>query len=133
MSFLEWKSEFSVGIQSMDDEHRQMIGLINSVYVELNGRADRDSIEQFLGELYNAIAGHFALEERFMRESGYAEYEAHKDDHENLLDQIRDMMDAFDDDSESGFALLEERLSDWFGRHFATFDARLHGKLHIPG
>ena len=129
MKFLEWKAEYSVGVQSMDDEHRQMIDLINSVYAELRDHRDPDSIERFLGDVYNAIAGHFALEERLMRESGFVEYEAHKDDHEDLLDQIRDMMDAVDDSSGPGLARLEANLSDWFGRHFATFDARLHGKL----
>jgi hypothetical protein len=24
---------------------------------------------------------------------------------------------------------LSEQLSDWFGGHFATFDARLHSKI----
>ena len=38
---------------------------------------------------------HFALEERIMRDSGYSEYEDHKDDHEELLDEIRDLMDGF--------------------------------------
>jgi hemerythrin len=129
MKFLEWRENFSVGVRSMDDEHRHMIDLINSVYAELRDHRDPDAIERFLGEVYNTIAGHFALEERLMRESGYVEYEAHKDDHEDLLDQIRDMMDAVDNSSEPGLALLEANLSDWFGRHFATFDARLHGKL----
>jgi hemerythrin len=129
MSFLEWKAEFSVGVPSIDDEHHHMIDLINAVYAELHDRHDADSIECFLGDVYNAIAGHFALEERLMRESGYVEYEAHKEDHEDLLDQIRDMMDTLGDDSNAGFAMLEECLSDWFGKHFSTFDARLHGKL----
>ena len=129
MSFLEWKAEFSVGVPSIDDEHRQMIELINAVYAELKDCDDPGSVEGFLGDVYNTIAGHFALEERIMRESAYFEYEAHKDDHEDLLDQIRDMMDAVSDDSKSGLAQLEGRLSSWFGNHFATFDARLHGKL----
>ena len=129
MSLLEWKAEYSVGIQSMDDEHRQMIGLINEVYAELGGRRDSDSIEQFLGEVHSAIASHFALEERIMRDSGYSEYLAHKDNHEDLLDQIGDMMDAFHEDAATGFVVLEERLSTWFGEHFKSFDARLHGRL----
>ena len=129
MSFLEWRTEFSVGVTSMDDEHRHMIEMINAVYEELRDHRDANSIEGFLGDVYNAVASHFALEERLMRDAAYPEYEAHKDDHENLLDQIRDMMDAVGDAPEKGLALLEERLSSWFGRHFATFDARLHGKL----
>jgi hemerythrin len=130
MNLLEWKAEYSVGIQSMDDEHREMIGLINKFYTELGGRRDPDAIEQFLGEIHSTIAGHFALEERIMRDSGYGEYLEHKDDHEELLDQIGDMMDAFYADAATGFVVLEERLSAWFGEHFNSFDARLHGKLN---
>jgi len=129
MSYLEWKAEYSVGINSMDAEHRDMIDLINTVYAELAGRRDADAIEGFLGEVHSTISGHFALEERIMREAGYEEYVAHKNDHECLLDQILDMMDASFEDPEKGLALLETNLSSWFGNHFSTFDARLHGKL----
>jgi len=55
MSYLEWKAEFSVGIDSMDVEHREMIELINTVYAELEGRRDADAIEAFLGEGHSAI------------------------------------------------------------------------------
>jgi hypothetical protein len=41
-------------------------------------------------------------------------------------------MDQFALDPDKGFDLLQEKLSDWFERHFATFDARLHGKLNVP-
>lgn len=129
MSLLEWKPEFSVGIASMDFEHQKMIRMINELYDELMRHKDADSIEQFLGDIHAAINAHFALEERMMREAGYAEYEAHKDDHEELLDQIRDMMDEFRADPENGFELLRENLADWFESHFASYDARLHGQL----
>jgi len=131
MSYLQWKAEYSVGIESMDVEHREMIELINRVYAELEGCRDANAIEDFLGEVHGAIASHFALEERIMRESGYEEYVAHKNDHEALLDQILNMMDASFEDAQTGFTLLEENLSSWFGNHFASFDARLHGKLHL--
>jgi len=64
-----------------------------------------------------------------MREASYAEYEDHKDDHEELLDQIHDLMDSFYADPSKGQALLKSKLSNWFGRHFSTFDARLHKQL----
>lgn len=129
MTLLEWKPEFSVGIASMDFEHRKMITMINEIYAEMSERCDPESIEQFLGDIHAAINAHFALEERLMRDAGYDEYEAHKEEHEELLDQIRDMMDEFHEDPEHGFRLLRERLADWFEKHFASFDARLHGML----
>jgi len=129
MSLLTWKPEYSVGIDSMDDEHREMIDMINGVYARIHDSSDTAEIEICLEEIFSTISAHFALEERIMRESAYEEFADHKEDHEDLLDEIRDLMDRFVADPASGTKVLEERLSDWFGRHFATFDARLHGKL----
>jgi len=110
-----------------------MIAMINEAHEGLEGRIDPASIEAMLGEIHAGIAAHFALEERLMRAAGYAEYGAHKDDHEKLLDQILDLMDVYAVDPENGREALQKGLSDWFGSHFATFDARLHGELvHRP-
>ena len=129
MSLLEWKAEYSVGIASMDDEHREMIGMINGVYAQLGASPGKDEIEACHEKIFSTISAHFALEERIMRDSGFEEYKDHKDNHEELLDEIRDLMDEFVADSDKCATLLEERLSAWFGNHFASFDARLHGKL----
>lgn len=129
MTLIRWKPSFSLGIPSVDHEHRELIGAINTVYDSMQADASPETIESCLEDIYADVASHFALEERHMREAGYEEYEAHKDEHEDLLDQIRDMMDLYEDDPESGRLLLQQKLSDWFGIHFATFDARLHHKL----
>jgi len=129
MTLLQWKSSYSLGIPSVDLEHRELIGMINTVYSQLEDETGPDLIEACLEDIYAAIASHFALEERHMREAGYAEYPAHKDEHEDLLDQLRDLMDGFMDNPVTGSVMLQDRLADWFGNHFATFDARLHLNL----
>jgi hemerythrin len=129
MALLEWKPEYCVGDAAIDHEHEHMINQINSLYNQLREFADTETIESVLGEIHANISAHFALEERLMREAGYAEYEDHKDDHEDLLDQIHDLMDSFYTDPSEGQKLLKSQLSDWFGRHFSTFDARLHKQL----
>ena len=42
---------------------------------------------------------------------------------------VRELIDLYADDPPRGEAALRKQLSDWFGRHFATFDARLHDQL----
>ena len=127
MSLIEWKDEFDIGIPSVDYEHRGMIQMINRLHGKLAESADRDTIADFLGEIHALISAHFALEEKEMLEMAYDEFEAHKDDHEDLLDQIRDMMDEFEQD-QSGDVTKElgGRLNQWFTEHFRTRDARLH-------
>ena len=129
MTLLEWKPEYSVGNFSVDFEHQQMIRQINELGEQLGGVVSIETIEAVLGEIHANISAHFALEERLMRKAAYGEYEDHKEDHEELLDQIVDLMDNFAWNPETGRELLRKKLSGWFGQHFATFDARLHRKL----
>ena len=129
MGLLTWKPEYSVGIESMDVEHRELIDLINTVYTKLGASPSVEDIEDCLEEILSGISLHFALEERIMRDNAYAEYDDHKENHEDLLDEIRDLMDQFAADPKEGARLLEDRLSGWFTSHFGTFDARLHGQL----
>ena len=123
---IEWKDKYRTGIAEVDHEHQELVALINTLHEETKKSGDAD-VEGFFGDLLAAISSHFALEERAMREAKYPELSAHKQDHERLLDDLRDIMDsdlAAEGDVQSD--VLGSTLDAWFGVHFATFDARLH-------
>lgn len=128
MALLKWKDRYSVGIEAVDHEHKELIDLINRLYDALAQDASAAAIESFFGDLFKGISAHFALEERFMRERRYDQMTAHKNDHERLLDEIRDIMDDCADAPQATSALAA-RLEAWFARHFETHDARLHKAL----
>lgn len=124
-----WRDEFSVGVASIDHEHREMVALINEIFIRIEA-GDKDTLSDELGEIHAGISAHFALEEQIMREHGYDQYQDHKADHERLLDDIRDIMDACDDGSYAAHKdAFAERLQHWFVDHFKTKDARLHRRL----
>ena len=126
MPLMEWKSDYALGIEAVDFEHREMIDLINALHAELNQAESKVTVPDFLGEIYAKIAAHFALEEREMRARSYDEYAEHKADHERLLDEIREIMDDYELRGVLEEETLALRLSEWFGAHFRTKDARLH-------
>lgn len=128
MPLLQWKDQYSVGIEAVDHEHKELIELINRLHEKLTAGGEKFSAGAFFGDLYRGISAHFALEERFMRERRYDQLVQHKADHERLLDDIRDMMDEFEK-HEVPSAELGGRLDAWFSRHFETHDARLHKAL----
>jgi hemerythrin-like metal-binding protein len=131
MTLLEWREDFSVGVPAVDHEHRELIDLINRLHDQLVGPVSESSIDEFLGEIYARIAAHFALEERIMRTNRYDHYAEHKDDHERLLDDLRDIMDRHEDRYKYEDAELGGMLERWFGDHFRTHDARLHQHLGV--
>ena len=129
MTLIEWKEQYSLGVPEVDHEHRELIELINALYASVMN-ADADvTVVDFLGELYARIGAHFALEEKVMRDNEYDEYGEHKIDHERLLDDIRDLMDDYEDGDYVDVEAFGKRLDEWFGTHFRTRDARLHKKV----
>jgi len=129
MALLQWSDAFSVGVPAVDHEHREMIALINELHATFVRDRSDPAVEEFLGEVHTRIAAHFALEEKLMRERRYDEFDDHKADHEDLLDDIREIMDAYDMDPELDEEALSSRLESWFSEHFSTHDARLHQRL----
>ncbi len=129
MPLIEWKEEFSVRAPEIDHEHRQVVGLINHLYETLSQpRAEAASVA-VLGEVFARTSAHFALEEKLMLESDFDEYQDHKDDHECLLDEIREIMDDYEALTRIDADLFGQRLKKWFTEHFQTWDRRLHGRL----
>lgn len=129
MGLLHWDDRYSVGIAAVDHEHQELIELINRLHAEATARRSKDAVVRFFGDLFKAISAHFALEERFMRERGYDHLTQHKNDHERLLDEIRDVMEDYEASSRFDDRLLADALDAWFSRHFESHDARLHKAL----
>jgi hemerythrin len=126
MSVLQWRKEFSVGIEEVDHEHRELIDLIRGLQEDLGHGADTEQVIDMLGEIYAQIAAHFALEEKMMRRTHYPALADHKEDHETLLDDLRDIMDEVEDDGILDQAQLTDDLDRWFSDHFRMHDAKLH-------
>ena len=129
MNLIEWKDEFRVGVPSIDYEHQQLIELINQLNEMAQWGNSYDNVIDALGEIHVQISAHFALEEKIMRDSRYDDYAGHKADHENLLDEMRDIMDQVDDDGRYDESRLGSELKRWFSVHFRTHDARLHQRI----
>ena len=127
MSLIEWREEFCTGIDPVDYEHWELVDLINRLYASVGTTGQDAAVSGFLGDLHDAIAAHFALEEKLMVDRHYRGYAEHKADHERLLDELRDIMEAHDS---GGFAdcggYLADRLEVWFMRHFHTLDMKFH-------
>ena len=131
MALIEWKDEFSVGVPEVDHEHRQLIELINKLHDAMSGENAAMTVTDFLGEIHAHVAAHFALEEKIMRERRYDQYQDHKQDHERLLDEISDIMDAYEENAFYSDEEFAQSLEHWFTNHFKTRDARLHKHLGV--
>jgi hemerythrin len=129
MALIEWRDDFSVGVPDVDHEHQELIRLINELHDAMSHDNSDVTVMDFLGEIYAHVAAHFALEEKIMRERNYDQYSDHKADHEALLDELRDIMDDYEENAFFSDDIFANAVGSWFSDHFRNRDARLHKHL----
>jgi hemerythrin len=129
MALIEWRDDFSVGVPDVDHEHQELIRLINELHDAMSNDNSDVTVMDFLGEIYAHVAAHFALEEKIMRERNYDQYSDHKADHETLLDELRDIMDDYEENAFFSDDIFANAVGSWFSDHFRNRDARLHKHL----
>ncbi|MDY0212743.1 MAG: bacteriohemerythrin [Desulfuromonadaceae bacterium] len=87
--FMEWSDKISVGIQEIDEQHRKLVDLINSLYEAMILGEDKIAVANaVLDQLVQYTAIHFAVEESLFRIFEYPEYEEHCQLHEDLRAQV---------------------------------------------
>ena len=126
MPLIEWKDEFSTGIAEVDDDHQDLVNLINLYYEDLSASPSATAVVDFLGAIYARISAHFTLEETVMLEIRYDHYEDHRAEHDRLLAEIRGMMADWTR-GPGDLETLSRCLNEWFTEHFRNSDARFHG------
>ena len=132
MALLIWNDRHTIGNAAVDHEHRKLVDLINRLYDKASARDTKSAGSALFGDLLRDTSAHFALEERFMRDHKYERFFEHKDHHEKLLDEIRDIMDAYEAEEMIDSAALAKSLEAWFTIHLETHDVPLHSALGAP-
>ena len=126
MSLASLKDELRTGIGGLDYEHRKLVGIMEELCDSFDAAPSSGVVADCFGALYAQVSAHFALEERLMREKRYASYAAHKRDHERLLEQVRHMMEAYEEGkcADCGTS-LRACLEAWLANHVRTADRAL--------
>ena len=122
----EWSDEYLIGIEELDYEHRDLINRLNELHGELALCNEKGKIEDCLRDIQVRIVAHFALEEHFMLDNNYDNYAPHKEEHDNFLAVIADLIDKFLADPELSYGYeLEGQLQHWIVNHILTSDQKL--------
>jgi hemerythrin len=87
MPILEWKENFSVGIEQFDASHRQLVKLLNTAHDKFLRDSSNDGLADSLDEFFDCALRHFFAEERFMEEHSYTGYAEHLELHRSFAAQ----------------------------------------------
>ncbi|MCB0378061.1 MAG: hemerythrin family protein [Bdellovibrionales bacterium] len=121
---IEWDhSLFSVGIEKIDDQHKVLVQLINSIQLKKNSK-DKDFIEKIVNTLVVYVEKHFHDEEQIMQNMGFPGLGKHKEKH-GKFDQIaREFAQKFSQPGDQAVVLeqLVAYLKKWLISHILVED-----------
>ena len=123
---MEWTQDLSVGVNAIDEQHKELFSIANRIYDLLKNDLipDKyDSIVAIIGELQSYTRYHFKTEEDYMQRINYRRFLSQKAAHNEFLAK----MDAIDlgkiDNSQNQYLIeILDFVLDWLASHIVKAD-----------
>lgn len=122
--FVKWEERYAVGIHLIDEQHKQLIELTNSLYLAC--RQGESVAKEHFGDVLRSavdyVAFHFSTEEQIMERISYPDFVKHKREHETFVKKVLGDWKEFEEGKSfvpQGFVRF---LRDWILSHIAVSD-----------
>ncbi|MCU7922046.1 MAG: bacteriohemerythrin [Candidatus Thiodiazotropha sp. (ex Dulcina madagascariensis)] len=122
MTLMQWIDEkYGTNVDVCDNQHKELFDRVNALNDAVTNR-DRANIGNRLDNLIDFVVVHFETEERMMEERGYIGLDAHREEHDRLVQTCTDLQDKF----HSGETDIEEGtmnfIKNWLDNHIPVID-----------
>ncbi|MDA3852213.1 MAG: bacteriohemerythrin [Spirochaetaceae bacterium] len=122
--WLGWKEEYSVYIESVDQQHKGLIDLINLLNRAYEEKKDKKIQNFAVQELLQYTLDHFTYEEHIFRTHGYPEVKEHRSEHEFFIRKVSQFKSDFDQGKESLTQDIISFLKGWLLHHILKVDKK---------
>ena len=133
MALINWDDSLSIKINSIDEQHKKLIGMINDFYDSIKNRSNNELILQLINSMKKYTIEHFNFEEKLFEKYNYAHSKEHNKEHELFVKKVKELEQKFN----SGTAILSFEitsfLKDWLKKHILVSDMKYAGFLIAKG
>lgn len=120
--FFEWKKDYSVGVKKIDEQHKELVKHLNSLYQALQEGKGKEALGTVLDGLLQYTKKHFSSEESLLKLYKYPAYEEHKQKHNKMKDHVARLKQKFDSGEISNPIEITNFLKDWLAKHIMETD-----------
>ena len=130
---MQWREEYSVGITHIDNDHKKLISLLNQFSIAYDYAMSETFEKEALDELVSYTKYHFEREEKLMSDNDYPDFEAHKAQHEQMIAQVEQFVQLYNEKGHDALNEIVEFLTGWLINHINGTDKQYSEHLHERG
>ncbi|MBF0488207.1 MAG: bacteriohemerythrin [Nitrospirae bacterium] len=123
---MQWQNGYTVGVKRYDNEHKNLVKLINKLHAAMKLGLGSRVIGDILDGLIDYTVTHFNAEEQDMKRFGYPkqEFDAHIEQHRKFVKQAGDVQRKFKE-GQGGLTLdIMSFLKKWLAEHIMGTDKK---------
>ncbi len=132
-TMFEWSEDYSVRIASIDEQHKQLVQMLNDLYAGMMNNSSREAASATLKGLTEYTVTHFAYEEKLFRQHGYPQSEEHVREHQALVQAVVEFEEKFTAGEASINMELMNFLKNWLIKHILGSDKQYSRFLRDRG
>lgn len=122
MTLLTWSDEYSVGVQTLDNQHTVLFNLINDLHAAMMKDQARSMTGLLFRKLLNFTRNHFSAEEAMMAAANYPGLAQHRIKHRDLTKHVEEFEARFERGEGAVNLQLLGFLRDWVTTHIQDAD-----------
>ena len=124
MGLIEFSQDLVTGVEDMDREHRELLGLFNRIYGLMKAGRKEEAREFFIKELTSYVETHLRHEEEFMESIDYPELEKHKRLHITFRKVVYQLREKLESGDAEAFRQALAVAWGWIHTHIKNSDRR---------
>jgi hemerythrin-like metal-binding protein len=129
----DWKEEYSVGIESIDEQHKKFVEILNLLIDVINGGECSDRITDVFFSLAYYAEHYFINEEIMFMDYKYPNLTQHKELHNEFILKITLFQKGFENNKNDVCRDLYAYLEAWFKEHILDYDIKASNFLKEHG
>jgi hemerythrin len=124
---IAWKKTMSTGVVEVDEQHQELLKVLNTLEEAIHSRKGLDQLKQILDFAGQYAQKHFQCEEAYFEQYQCPASALNKQEHAQFIVKFSDLMREFQQQG-ANFSLaikIYQELADWLIHHILSVDIQL--------
>ena len=130
---LLWDEKYSVGVEQIDNQHKQIFAMINELFDTINTNTPAERLGDIVEALIKYKTFHFATEEDYFKKFNYEETAQHTEKHREFSEKLTALRRKYPEYTMNFAFELIDFLENWLIDHLIAVDQKYKECFHSHG